>query len=133
MDIAPAKPPEYVPPLVDPSSHADVAKTGVQREPLGDREAAALAGLLRLLGDRTRLGLLLLLADGEQTVTRLCARMRIPQPTISHHLAWLRTSRLVVARRSGKNVFYSHGPAVVADGNWLTVATVRIRFRADAA
>lgn len=64
--------------------------------------------LFHVLSDQTRLTLLLTLKDeGELNVTDLCTRLRLPQPTVSHHLALLRTSGLVKNRRSGKQVYYS--------------------------
>jgi DNA-binding transcriptional ArsR family regulator len=126
--------------VLDPSAGRDGARTRAlqvpQAPPATERvelpDATALAALLRLLSDPTRLRLLLLLSGGERTVTDLCTQMAVPQPTVSHHLSWLRASRLVAARRSGKNVFYAHGPAVVAAGDWLSVGSVRIRMRGDA-
>jgi DNA-binding transcriptional ArsR family regulator len=59
------------------------------------------------LGDKTRLRLLLLLADGEANVGALRARIGLPQPTVSHHLGLLRLAGLVRDRRQGKNIYYS--------------------------
>ena len=131
MDIAPTKPRDYVPPLLDRFLAPDAAEAEATRERPCSQQAASLAVLLRLLSDPTRLQLLILLAHGEQSVSALCEELRIPQPTVSHHLAWLRSSRLVAARRSGKYVFYSHGPAVASDGDSLSVGTVRIQFRGN--
>ena len=47
--------------------------------------------------------------------------MSAPQPTVSHHLAALRTHRLVHPRRHGKRVYYSLGDAVTGDGATLVV------------
>ena len=66
-----------------------------------------LANLFRLLSDRTRLNLLLLLSDGEKNVTSLCETLHLPQPTVSHHLGLLRMSNIISNRRDGKQVFYS--------------------------
>jgi DNA-binding transcriptional ArsR family regulator len=65
-----------------------------------------LIGLFKLLSDRTRLTILLLLSDGERNVSRLCEDLQLPQPTVSHHLGLLRTSRVIENRRNGKQVFY---------------------------
>lgn len=62
--------------------------------------------LFRLLSDKTRLNILLLLRAGEQNVTALCERLNLPQPTVSHHLGLLRMNNLIDNRRSGKQVFY---------------------------
>lgn len=64
-------------------------------------------GMLRTLSDPTRLRLLAILQEGEQSVTALCDELQLAQPTVSHHLGRLRTARLVANRRAGKQVFYS--------------------------
>jgi DNA-binding transcriptional ArsR family regulator len=82
-----------------------------------DEQLEQLANLFRLLSDRTRLNLLLLLADGERNVTTLCEVLRLPQPTVSHHLGLLRMSSAISNRREGKQVFYSlDGRVNVSDG-----------------
>jgi DNA-binding transcriptional ArsR family regulator len=72
-----------------------------------DEQLEQLAALFRLLADRTRLNLLMLLADGEKNVTHLCETLGLPQPTVSHHLGLLRMSNVIGNRREGKQVFYS--------------------------
>lgn len=66
----------------------------------------SLAAVFSLLGDPTRLRILMLLNEGEMNVAELCRRLRLPQPRVSHHLALLRRGQLVSARRSGKEVYY---------------------------
>ena len=72
---------------------------------------ASVCRLLSLLADKTRLKILKLLANKEHHVGALTAELGLPQPTVSHHLAWLRTVGLVSPRRQGKFVFYALGPA----------------------
>jgi ArsR family transcriptional regulator len=67
---------------------------------------SGLADVYRALADETRLRLLALLRDGEVCVCHLQASLRLPQPTISRHLAYLRNSRLVEARRQGVWMYY---------------------------
>ena len=74
-----------------------------------------LVALFRLLSDRTRLNLLMLLADGERNVTSLCEALKLPQPTVSHHLGLLRMSNIIGNRRDGKQVFYSLNGRVGVD------------------
>jgi len=69
----------------------------------------SLAAVFRLLGDPTRLGILMLLDKGEMNVGEICRKLGLSQPTASHHLAILRTGELVSARRCGKEVYYSTG------------------------
>jgi DNA-binding transcriptional ArsR family regulator len=66
-----------------------------------------MARLFRILGDGTRLRILLELQAGQLNVGQLCRKLRAPQPTVSHHLGLLRMVDLVQTRRSGKKIFYS--------------------------
>ncbi len=71
------------------------------------QRVATLARLFRLLGDPTRLRILEQLQGGERNVSTLVKKLRLAQPTVSHHLALLRTGDIVIARRAGKEVYYS--------------------------
>src|ERR1041385_4488315 len=66
-----------------------------------------LAQLFRLLSDKTRLQIVLLLASGERNVTSLCEELKLPQPTVSHHLGLLRMNRVIINKRHGKQVIYA--------------------------
>jgi ArsR family transcriptional regulator, arsenate/arsenite/antimonite-responsive transcriptional repressor len=69
------------------------------------------------LADPTRLRILSLLGDGEICVCHIHASLDVPQPTASRHLAYLRKSGLVEARREGIWMHYKLAPqdnAVVA-------------------
>jgi DNA-binding transcriptional ArsR family regulator len=72
-----------------------------------DQDLDQLSSLFRLLADKTRLSILLRLADGERNVTSLCDELGLPQPTVSHHLGLLRMNNVVGNRRHGKQVFYA--------------------------
>jgi len=77
-----------------------------------EQDLEQLCSLFRLLADKTRLSILLKLAEGERNVTSLCEELALPQPTVSHHLGLLRMNNLVGNRRHGKQVFYIlHGDA----------------------
>lgn len=69
--------------------------------------ASRTGGLLAAFADPVRLRLLNLLHDGETCVGDLVAVLRLPQPTVSRHLAVLRSAGLVSARRQGLWMFYS--------------------------
>jgi ArsR family transcriptional regulator len=58
------------------------------------------------LADRTRLRLLNLIEGREVCVCYFVQVLALPQPTISRHLAFLRRSGVVVARRQGKWMHY---------------------------
>ena len=66
-----------------------------------------LCQLFRLLSDKTRLQIVMLLAGGERNVTSLCEELDLPQPTVSHHLGLLRMNRVIINKRHGKQVIYA--------------------------
>ena len=64
------------------------------------------AHVFRALSDRTRLRILNLLRDGELCVCDLVDVLDVPQPTASRHLAYLRKTELVLARKEGLWHYY---------------------------
>ncbi len=87
------------------------------------RNAVALTGLYQALADATRLRILAILAqpspegpNGELCVCHIHDSLGVSQPTASRHLAYLRKSGLVEARREGVWMHYRivrpHDPVV---------------------
>ncbi|MCC7186556.1 MAG: metalloregulator ArsR/SmtB family transcription factor [Acidobacteria bacterium] len=62
--------------------------------------------LFKALADDTRLRILALLASGEVCVCNIHGALDLPQPAVSRHLAYLRKSGLVAARRDGLWMHY---------------------------
>ncbi len=62
--------------------------------------------LFRALADRTRLRLLNLIADKEICVCYFVEILKMSQPKISRHLAYLRRAGIVAARRQGRWMHY---------------------------
>lgn len=82
---------------------SEVATTGLSSSLEKD-----LVQTFKLLSDGTRLRILMhLVREDELHVTALCERLQQSQPAVSHHLALLRDSGLIVPRRDGKHNFYS--------------------------
>lgn len=78
-----------------------IASSGVESD------AAVAARLFRGLGDRTRLGVLMALADGERRVADLVELVGSSQSNVSGHLACLKECGLVVDRPGPRRqVFY---------------------------
>lgn len=75
---------------------------------------AQAAGLLRTLGDETRLRMLALLRRREFCVCELVALFPISQPAVSGHLRRLRDAGLVEDDRRGMWVYYRAGEAIPA-------------------
>jgi ArsR family transcriptional regulator len=62
--------------------------------------------VFRALADRTRLRLLNLMGDDEVCVCFLVEALKLTQPKISRHLAYLRRAGIVASRRDGKWMHY---------------------------
>jgi DNA-binding transcriptional ArsR family regulator len=83
---------------------------------ISERTIGGLAEVFKLLADKSRLKILLALAqDGELHVTALCELLDQSQPAVSHHLTLLRMAGLVGYRRDGKHNFYRVESGLVCD------------------
>ena len=71
-----------------------------------DRQIQAVAQFFKILGDPTRLRILLELQEKEKNVSMLCKMLKMAQPTVSHHLGILRMGGVVATKRAGKEIFY---------------------------
>src|SRR6186997_347517 len=77
------------------------AKTSRTRAAVDELES-----LFKALADKTRLRILALLGNNEVCVCHIHDSLGLPQPTVSRHLAYLRKSGLVAARRDGVWMHY---------------------------
>lgn len=69
-------------------------------------EFQSAVGMLKLLGDETRLRIIWALLDGEHSVNELAELVGAHAAGVSQHLAKLRLARLVRTRRDGTRIFY---------------------------
>jgi ArsR family transcriptional regulator len=69
--------------------------------------AVAKAELFRALAHPTRIRVLEVLVDGEQSVGALASALNVDLPQLSQQLAVLRNAHVVTTRREGSTVFYS--------------------------
>ena len=65
-----------------------------------------LESVYKALADKTRLRILALLGNNEVCVCHMHDTLGLPQPTVSRHLAYLRKSGIVAARRDGVWMHY---------------------------
>jgi DNA-binding transcriptional ArsR family regulator len=72
----------------------------------GPRELLAVAEFFKVFGDQTRLSLLSALRQGELCVCDLARTLDMSDSAVSHQLAVLRRSGLILPRRDGKIVYY---------------------------
>lgn len=84
-----------------------------------DSDVAELADMFRLLGDTTRLRIVLACLDDPISVGDIAGQLELSPSLVSHHLRLLRAARVVKADRQGKQVFYAaadqHVSGVLAD------------------
>ncbi len=72
----------------------------------GFDDLGAAARQARALADETRLRILTALLEGEATVSDLAARLGLPQPRVSSHLAVLRDAGIAAAATAGRQRAY---------------------------
>ncbi len=65
-----------------------------------------LAEVFHLLGDPTRLRIVISCLDESQSVGYIADTLKVSSSLVSHHLRLLKGARLVRAERRGRNVFY---------------------------
>ena len=70
-------------------------------------EISDLSDFFKVMGDSTRLQLLIALQVGEFCVSDLSFLLNMTRSAISHQLKALRMSKLIKSRKEGKIVFYS--------------------------
>lgn len=69
----------------------------------------------KALVDPTRRRILELLRDGDLTAGELAEHFDISKPSLSHHLATLRSASLVSDEHRGQNIVYSLNTTVMQD------------------
>ena len=72
-----------------------------------DDHVQQLADLFSLLGDVTRLRIVLTCLDRPTSVGDIAAQLGLSSSLVSHHLRLLRGARLLRGERKGKKMFYS--------------------------
>ena len=71
-----------------------------------DDDAVEIAEIFRLLGDPTRLRVVVACLDAPRSVGDIAEAVGATPSLVSHHLRLLRAMRLVRADRRGRNVYY---------------------------
>jgi len=100
----------------------------VKTTPLTENQTANLADMFRLLGDPTRLRIVLATLDAPLPVGSIAAKLGLSQSLVSHHLRLLRGARIVRHERKGREIHYQihdHHVACVIDDMIAHVSEVR--------
>lgn len=75
--------------------------------PIHEDQLVALSDLLRLMGDPSRLKIIIACMKKPTCVTDICEYTDLSQSLVSHHLRLLRATSLLKAKREGRQIFYS--------------------------
>lgn len=81
---------------------------------LSSDQITQLAETFRLLGDASRLSIVLACQSGPQAVGQLAATLDLSPSLVSHHLRLLRAARLLRPERRGRHVYYGANDAHVS-------------------
>ena len=83
--------------------------------------------IFKMLGDPTRLKILLSLEEGERNVTSIAEQVMMEQSAVSHQLKLLKDNRIVKSERQGKTILYSLDDKHVVDIFQKTFAHIHHR------
>ncbi len=86
-----------------------------RKEAIDESITRQLASAFKILGDPTRLKIVMALAGGEMCVCDLAAFLGLSESAVSHQLRRLREQALVKPRREGQVLYYSLDDDHVAD------------------
>lgn len=65
-----------------------------------------LSNILSVLGEPTRLAIVIYLLDEPSNVTDITKHLNLSQPIVSHHLRILKDARILKSYKSGKCTYY---------------------------
>ncbi len=109
-----------LPLCVGDNPHED-AISRVKNKMPSDDALYDMSELFKVFGDSTRTGILAALMSEELCVCDICNLLCMTKSAISHQLRVLRQSKLVKARKSGKEVYYS-----LADEHVVSIITMAL-------
>ena len=73
---------------------------------ISNDQAIELAELFRLMGDASRLKIVVACLEKPRCVSDIAAETRLSPTLVSHHLRLLRGTRMLRSERKGRQVFY---------------------------
>lgn len=94
-------------------------------EAISDQELDRLSSMYKVLGDPTRLKIVMALKDVEMCVCDLSAFLGVSESAVSHQLRRLRDLALVKKRRDGQVIYYTLDDRHIAD--LLSIALDHVR------
>lgn len=80
----------------------------IKRIDIYENRIESILDLLTALNDKTRQNIIMMFkAKGEYCVNDIAKQFNLSRPTISHHLNLMKRSRILSARKEGKEIYYS--------------------------
>ncbi|GAB7140916.1 metalloregulator ArsR/SmtB family transcription factor [Deferribacterales bacterium RsTz2092] len=87
--------------------------------PTRDESIAIMADTFKILGDNTRLKIMLACCKDEMSVSDIAENIGASPSLVSHHLRLMKAYRLIAGRSEGKRVFYGadddHIKGIISD------------------
>ena len=81
-----------------------------------NQDTASPVEFAKALADETRQEIMRLCCCRWLNVGEIVAELNVTQPTVSHHLAILKSANLVQVRREGKQIYYTLNQQKIASG-----------------
>ncbi|MBR5387903.1 MAG: winged helix-turn-helix transcriptional regulator [Clostridia bacterium] len=103
--------------------HAEI-KRKLENSPDYRRAVEDMSKMFSLLGDASRMKILLALKEGELCVYRICETIGGKQSAVSQHLRKLKDGNLVKSRKDGNQVLYS-----LSDEHVVSIINMAIQHR----
>ncbi len=94
-------------------------------EAIADQELERLSSMYKVLGDPTRLKIVMALKDVEMCVCDLSAFLGVSESAVSHQLRRLKDLALVKKRRDGQVIYYTLDDSHIVD--LLSIALDHVR------
>ena len=72
-----------------------------------DKRIFSLAVILKVVSEENRLKILWILKNGRHCVCEIISHLKLAQSLVSHHLADLKKTNLIIDKKEGRKVYYS--------------------------
>ena len=106
-----------------PHSHSGYEEKVIKDMP-SEETLLSVSGMLKQLGDPSRLRIFWLLCHCEECVINIAAFTGMSSPAVSHHLRLLKSSGLIISRRNGKEMYYKAADTAMVKHLHHTIETI---------
>ena len=106
-----------------PHHHAENEEKVIEGMP-SDNAILSVSGILKWLGDPSRLRIFWLLCHCEECVINIAALTNMSSPAVSHHLKLLKASGLIVSRRDGREMYYKAADTEMVNSLHTTIESI---------